>query len=515
MHCTNTVGSYICGCRYGYKTVVIDDWESLKRVPSCLDIDECSNQGICPDNSICLNTPGNHTCQCHAGFQGSLCADIDECSLVGDCHVNSTCSNSDGSYKCSCNKGFYGNGKTCKKGRCDDRRCPSGQECVSPTSDECACKEGLEPDKNLDYCHDIDECILDHGCHRNATCFNSEGSFTCTCNPGFLGDGKTCDVGECKDDMCSLNEECVSLRGIDCRCITGFERDETGHCVDTDECSVNICNENADCTNSDGSFECNCRQGFFGDGIEKCLIGSCPDARCPQNQKCITATGIECECVEGFLLNDKSTCVDIDECETGTHRCDEEANCVNTAGSYTCSCKAYYSGNGFSCKLSDRCGAGFHNCHNDAICTNTYTSYSCSCDKGYTGDGFSCFDLNECSTNAHDCIFDSNCHNTIGSFTCSCQAGVGEICRGIWILVLSTSSMPQNKPVPRIIDGVGHSKEIGFSFSAKTEVHGSCSITWQNKMYVFGGITNKEQISVIDKCELTSIGELQFKMTQG
>ncbi len=40
---------------------------------------------------------------------------------------------------------------------------------------------------------DIDECILDtHDCSPDAACSNDVGSYQCTCNPGFSGDGKTC-----------------------------------------------------------------------------------------------------------------------------------------------------------------------------------------------------------------------------------------------------------------------------------------------------------------------------------
>ena len=37
---------------------------------------------------------------------------------------------------------------------------------------------------------------------------------------------------------------------------------------DIDECSGDSspCDENADCTNSDGSYSCTCKQGFDGDG---------------------------------------------------------------------------------------------------------------------------------------------------------------------------------------------------------------------------------------------------------
>ena len=38
---------------------------------------------------------------------------------------------------------------------------------------------------------------------------------------------------------------------------------------DIDECSVDSspCDDNADCTNSDGSYSCTCKQGFSGNGV--------------------------------------------------------------------------------------------------------------------------------------------------------------------------------------------------------------------------------------------------------
>ena len=40
---------------------------------------------------------------------------------------------------------------------------------------------------------DINECERDEdSCHENANCTNTEGSYTCSCNPGYTGDGVTC-----------------------------------------------------------------------------------------------------------------------------------------------------------------------------------------------------------------------------------------------------------------------------------------------------------------------------------
>ena len=40
---------------------------------------------------------------------------------------------------------------------------------------------------------DVDECSLNtHDCDMNADCTNTIGSFNCTCDVGFIGDGVTC-----------------------------------------------------------------------------------------------------------------------------------------------------------------------------------------------------------------------------------------------------------------------------------------------------------------------------------
>ena len=40
---------------------------------------------------------------------------------------------------------------------------------------------------------DIDECnAANNSCHENAWCNNSQGSFTCSCMPGYKGDGYNC-----------------------------------------------------------------------------------------------------------------------------------------------------------------------------------------------------------------------------------------------------------------------------------------------------------------------------------
>ena len=44
------------------------------------------------------------------------------------------------------------------------------------------------------FISDLDECQLEtDGCHDNATCADTDGSYTCTCDIGYTGDGFTCE----------------------------------------------------------------------------------------------------------------------------------------------------------------------------------------------------------------------------------------------------------------------------------------------------------------------------------
>ena len=40
---------------------------------------------------------------------------------------------------------------------------------------------------------DVNECLSNSTCDANARCNNTEGSYTCTCDSGYSGDGLSCD----------------------------------------------------------------------------------------------------------------------------------------------------------------------------------------------------------------------------------------------------------------------------------------------------------------------------------
>ncbi len=69
---------------------------------------------------------------------------------------------------------------------------PDCGENASCNSDNvCECDPGFEGDGTT--CDDVDECATNNGgCDENATCFNTPGASTCVCNANYEGDGLTC-----------------------------------------------------------------------------------------------------------------------------------------------------------------------------------------------------------------------------------------------------------------------------------------------------------------------------------
>uniref|UniRef100_A0A8C7MB34 Adhesion G protein-coupled receptor L4 n=1 Tax=Oncorhynchus kisutch TaxID=8019 RepID=A0A8C7MB34_ONCKI len=83
--------------------------------------------------------------------------------------------------------------------------------------------------------------------------------------------------------------------------------------TDDNECQnvTNICGNNSNCTNTEGSYYCTCASGY-------------------------TSTGLN-----HFQPNDGTECTDIDECKND-QICGPFSHCTNTNGSFSCTCQRDY-----------------------------------------------------------------------------------------------------------------------------------------------------------------------------
>ena len=96
----------------------------------------------------------------------------------------------------------------------------------------CVCKPGYSGTPTWNgaswdgTCTDINECTLTtDNCSEDAVCLNTAGSFVCSCNPGYNGDGVTCtDVNECANSPCGTGGTCTNLENAySCSCASGYD----------------------------------------------------------------------------------------------------------------------------------------------------------------------------------------------------------------------------------------------------------------------------------------------------
>jgi cysteine-rich repeat protein len=328
---------------------------------------------VCDDGNTKAGDGCSATCTVEAGWncdaQGctEICGDgvvVGHEALAGGCDDKNAVA-SDGCTNCVVDTSYVCAGapsvcaKTCGDGIvegsevCDDGNAMPNDGCFA-----CAVETGYTCDTKMPTtCADIDECTKGtDDCDANAACANSIGSFTCTCNNGYKGSGKTCtDKDECGADggnNCGANTNCTNTPGsFSCACKTGYKGTPTAGCTDKDECGAdggNNCGANTTCTNTPGSFSCACKTGYKGDPV--------------------------------------AGCTDKDECGAdGGNNCSTNANCANTTGSFSCTCKTGYMGNGTTCSA---CSCGAYSCSSTAC--KTSCSADSDCATNYFCSGSTC-----------------------------------------------------------------------------------------------------------------------------
>uniref|UniRef100_A0A8C5X6K5 Hemicentin-1 n=1 Tax=Malurus cyaneus samueli TaxID=2593467 RepID=A0A8C5X6K5_9PASS len=266
------------------------------------------------------------------------------------------------------------------------------------------CPAGFALDSSGPYCSDEDECAVGNPCSH--TCHNAMGSYYCSCPKGLTisADGRTCqDMDECAlgEHSCHVGQDCENVPGsFRCvlRCASGFRATPDGlRCQDVNECQEsNSCHQR--CFNTIGSFHCGCDPGFQLKG-RKCVdVNECRQNVCRPDQLCKnTRGGYKCIdlCPSGMTKAENGTCIDVDECRSGSHQCRYNQLCENTRGSYRCVCPRGFRSQGAArpCLDINECEQVPKPCA--LHCTNTPGSFKCFCPPGQQllGDGKSCAGL--------------------------------------------------------------------------------------------------------------------------
>ncbi|KAJ8038778.1 IgGFc-binding protein [Holothuria leucospilota] len=392
---------------------------AFSAVQPTLIICNCQNNGTCQEDvfvegsDVLDNKFAVATCNCSEAWTGDFCEDDFNACLDDPCFPGITC---------------FDNEAPLTGNRCGDGTCPEG-----------LIGDGFK-------CFDFDECVayanrsaMEGGPACQQICQNTLNGFTCSCNSGYNlhPDMYQCiDIDECvlQTDDCSDQADCSNTPGsYNCTCQDGyFDVNGDGRvCQDIDECvSVPpVCDSRAECTNTNGSFICTCNTGFEGDGRTCEDIDECARNldNCDKNADCFDTVGsFNCLCQDGWS-GDGVNCTNIDEClDENLRECHPRAMCEDTDGSYICFCPAGFFGDGVTCEDMDECELGQSDCATDntEICINTAGSYQCICNEGFTNNGTDCIDIDECiAFNDTQCSNNANCENTFGSYTCTCQDG--------------------------------------------------------------------------------------------
>ncbi|KAL3872299.1 hypothetical protein ACJMK2_040233 [Sinanodonta woodiana] len=317
---------------------------------------------------------------------------------------------------------------------------------------------------------DIDECIVGIKPCGNGTCFNTPGSFICSCPDGFTGEHCQ-DINECQSNPCLNGATCFDqLNNFTCRCVAGY----TGHrCeADIDNCVNVTCNySNNKCRDLVNAYVCECKPGFTGPPSNCTDINECVSSPCRNNATCQNLeNAFGCLCQAGFT--DSSCSTNINDCLPNP--CMNNATCQDGINNYTCTCKPGYMGKNCSVNIDDCISRP---CKNGGVCRDLVNDFSCNCTPGWTGKMCDA-DINECVSSP--CQHGSSCVNGQNMYRCNCAPGyTGTSCETEINECLSTPCSNNGTCIDRV-NGFNCTCQPQWMGDTCMEQYNACSLRFQN-----------------------------------
>ncbi|XP_006824447.2 uncharacterized protein LOC102800804 [Saccoglossus kowalevskii] len=149
---------------------------------------------------------------------------------------------------------------------------------------------------------------------------------------------------------------------------------------DTIECDGSVCYMNN--TQMPG-YEINKASSYASD-LNECVLGV-NDCH-PESTTCINLNGtFTCQCRQGWrAYSIPKMCEDIDECKESINCTSPNTACINQPGTFTCTCQDGHIGDQFS-ELGCINICNSNPCRHGGICTAVKNGFSCLCPSGYTG----------------------------------------------------------------------------------------------------------------------------------
>lgn len=151
-------------------------------------------------------------------------------------------------------------------------------------------------------------------------------------------------------------------------------------------------------------------------------IEECSDDTCEQICEVNDVGKARCSCEDGYqLADDKTSCEDIDECETGQDNCDQD--CENTEGGFKCSCHTgELDTDRASCVEVNPCDT--ENGHCEDLCVHIgHREAVCTCENGLLLDTDMRSCVSPCEVENGGCSPKAECELVNEIVQCTCPSG--------------------------------------------------------------------------------------------